>query len=426
MRMSEIDKSSYSTEPVVYGKDECGKFQGLISRAALTVIEKLNKGGYNGYLVGGAVRDILLGKTPKDFDIATDARPEQVVALFKNSRMIGRRFRIVHVRFGREIIEVATFRAAHNQSSASAKTSTDGQLLRDNVYGRFEDDVWRRDFTINALYYDIRDSSVIDYVGGVRDLRSNIIRLIGDPEVRYREDPVRMLRAIRFAAKLNFKITPSASNPISSLAYLLQEISPARLFDESLKLFSSGYACDSYKGLVGHDLFRHLYSVGGGKLNSSDPFDNKFVLSALENTDRRIKDGKSVNPAFLIAVFLWSTMQRHYNEYQRSGLPARAALLNASDRTISAQIKQLSIPKRLTLAVREIWELQSRFFKRTPKRANRLYCHPRFRAAYDFLVLRSVDEADLKALGDWWTLYQEVDETQRKNLFGEIEIQQRR
>jgi poly(A) polymerase len=234
-----------------------------------------------------------------------------------------------------------------------------------------------------------------------------------------------MLRAIRFAAKLNFKITPSAGSPISSLAYLLQEISPARLFDESLKLFSSGYACDSYKGLVEHDLFRHLYSVGGGELNSSDPFDNKFVLSALENTDRRIKDGKSVNPAFLIAVFLWSTMQRHYSEYQRSGLPARVALSNASDRTISAQIKQLSIPKRLTLAVREIWELQSRFFKRTPKRANRLYCHPRFRAAYDFLVLRSVDEADLKALGDWWTLYQEVDETQRKNLFGEIEIQQR-
>ena len=425
MRMNEINKSNHSTEPVVYGRGECGEFEGLISKAALTVIEKLNKAGYNAYLVGGAVRDILLGKPPKDFDIATNARPEEVVKLFRNSRVIGRRFRIVHVRFGREIIEVATFRAPHSKSSASAKTSTDGQLLRDNVYGRFEDDVWRRDFTINALYYDIRDSSVIDYVGGVRDLRSNVIRLIGDPEVRYREDPVRMLRAIRFAAKLNFKITPSAREPISSLAYLLQEISPARLFDESLKLFSSGDACGSYKGLMEHDLFRHLYSVGG-ELTSLDAVDNKFVLSALENTDKRIKEGKSVNPAFLIAVFLWSTMQQHFSAFHRGGLPDRVALLNASDRTISAQIQLLSIPKRLTLAVREIWELQSRFFKRTPKRAHRLYCHPRFRAAYDFLVLRSVDETNLKALGDWWTEYQEMDETQRKKLFSEIDIRPRR
>ena len=426
MLMNDLDKSNYSAEAVVYGKDECGEFDGLISRAALTVIEGLNKAGYNGYLVGGAVRDILLGKPPKDFDIATDARPERVVELFRNSRIIGRRFRIVHVRFGREIIEVATFRAPHSRSSASAKTSTDGQILRDNVYGRFEDDVWRRDFTINALYYDIRDSSVIDYVGGVRDLRSNIIRLIGDPEVRYREDPVRMLRAIRFAAKLNFEITRSTGAPISALGSLLQEVSPARLFDESLKLFGAGEACGSYKGLIEHDLFRYLYSVQSSEFISLDAVDSKFILSAVKNTDRRIKSGKSVNPAFLIAVFLWGTMQQHFKAFQQSGLPDRVALLKSLDLTISTQIRQLSIPKRFTLAVKEIWELQSRFFKRTPKRAHRLYTHPRFRAAYDFLILRAIDQADLKALGDWWTLYQEVDETQRKKLFSEIDNRTRR
>jgi poly(A) polymerase len=421
MLMNDLDKSNYSSDAIVYGKDECGKFDGLISRAALNVIEGLNKAGYNGYLVGGAVRDILIGKPPKDFDIATDARPEQVIQIFKNSRIIGRRFRIVHVSFGREIIEVATFRAPHGQSSNSAKTSADGQILRDNVYGRFEDDVWRRDFTINALYYDIRISSVIDYVGGMRDLRSKIIRLIGDPEVRYREDPVRMLRAIRFAAKLDFEIIDSTGAPISALGGLLQEISPARLFDESLKLFSAGDAYGSYKGLIEHDLFRYLYSPQRVELSSLDVVDDKLILRALKNTDNRIKNGKSVNPAFLIAVFLWGTMQQHFKAFHQDGLPDRIALQKALELTISKQIQQLSIPKRFTMAVKEIWELQIRFFKRTPKRAYRLYCHPRFRAAYDFFILRSIDEVDLKEIGHWWTVYQELDEQQRQKLFDKID-----
>lgn len=386
-----------------------------ISDSALKVLYRLNKAGYAAYLVGGAVRDLLLNRHPKDFDVATDASPEEVRTLFRNSRLIGRRFRLAHIRFGREIIEVATFRAAHEDAHKDHAHQTDeGRIVRDNVYGDIDGDVWRRDLTINALYYNIKDFSIVDYVNGMSDISDRKVRVIGDPEIRYREDPVRMLRALRFVAKLDFEIDVETVAPIAELAPMLDEIPPARLFDEVLKLFHKGHALRSFEVLREHKLFGYLFYQVEEALNSDDSgYREKMIRAGLENTDRRIKEGKSVNPAFLYAFFLWGALKDTLGMDSMDSMDRIPLVVSAARDVFSAQVEQTSIPKRFSVQAREIWTLQPRFEQRRGKRPLRLLSHPRFRAAYDFLLLRNQAGESLEELCDWWTDFQELDEARQ-------------
>jgi poly(A) polymerase len=369
------------------------------------VLYRLKKSGYQAHLVGGGVRDLLLGREPKDFDVATDATPEQVKACFRNCRLIGRRFRLAHVRFGREIIEVATFRSAN---FGKTEQSANGMVLDDNLYGTIEEDALRRDFTVNALYYNIADFSVIDYSTGMEDLEAGLLRLLGDPVTRYREDPVRMLRAVRFAAKLGFNIEPATEAPIHELGHLLADIPPARLFEEVLKLFVSGYAVSTFEKLRHYDLFGQLFPQTEAALSHEEhEFPLMLVLKGLENTDRRLAAEKPVTPAFLFAVLLWEPLRRMAEAFEREeGASPYAAIQQAAGLVIGRQIQRVSIPRRFTTPMREIWGLQPRFHNTRGKRPARLLAHPRFRAAYDFLLLRAeAGEVDT-ALAKWWTDYQ--------------------
>ena len=404
-------------EPRLYSRDEHTISRQHISPNAIKVLYRLHNAGFRACLVGGGVRDLLLGREPKDFDIATDALPEQVRELFRNCRLIGRRVRLAHVRFGREIIEVATFRANHEPDSESAQINDDGRIVRDNVYGTIDDDVWRRDFTVNALYYDIADFSVIDYTGGFDDLRAGRMRLIGDPAQRYREDPVRMLRAIRFARKLGFKLESNAADAIPDMAHLLEEISPARLFDETIKPFHCGAAAPVLEALRQHDLFRYLFPAANATLASqSGGFPQMLIGRALENTDDRINAGKSVTPAFLVSAMLWQPLQDECEQLEKSGVAPRDAFELACDTVLSRQVASLAIPRRITQATREIWDLQGRLEKRLPSKIFRLLDHPRFRAAYDFLEIRVRAGAPLAETFDWWADIQQVDDPAREAM----------
>jgi poly(A) polymerase len=376
------------------------------------VLYRLNKAGYAAYLVGGAVRDLLLGRHPKDFDIATDASPEQVHDLFRNSRMIGRRFRIVHVRYGRDIIEVTTFRGTHDDAHEGiAHQNDDGRLLRDNVYGDIDSDAWRRDLSVNALFYNIKDFSVVDFVGGMADINAQQLRIIGDPETRFREDAVRMLRVARFAAKLGFTIDASTVEPIPRLGSLLDDIPAARLFDEVLKLFQKGHALRSFEALREHGLFSYLFlQVEDSIQADSSGYAEQFIRNGLENTDRRVNEGKSVNPAFLYAFLLWGGYREELLLAERQDMGAMTA---AGREVFAAQVEQTAIPKRFSIQAREIWTLQPRFEQIRGKRPLRLLSHPRFRAAYDFLLLRNQSGEDLQELCDWWTDFQEMDEAKK-------------
>ena len=360
-----------------------------ISPNALRVLYRLRDAGYTGYLVGGAVRDLLVGGHPKDFDIATSATPEEVRHLFRNSRLIGRRFRLAHVVFGREIIEVATFRANVDDGSGDRELHEGGRLVRDNVFGTIEDDAVRRDFTANALYYAIDDFSVLDYTGGFDDVQQGLLRLIGDPDQRYREDPVRMLRAIRLAAKLNFTIEASTAEPIARLAPLLAESAPARLFEECLKLFLSGHAVESFMGLEQHGLLRVLLPETAAALasNRSGAL-RRMLLEGLRGTDVRVANDEPVSPAFLFGLLLWPAYCRTLMALQAQGMHAAEAQRRAADRVTLHQLSMIALPRRFSLPMQEIWLLQSRLLQRQPKRVSRLLAHPRFRAAFDFLVLR--------------------------------------
>ena len=360
-----------------------------ISPNALRVLYRLREGGYQAHLVGGAVRDLLVGIQPKDFDVATDATPEQVKGLFRNCRLIGRRFRLAHVVFGREIIEVATFRANSDDGSGDRETHEGGRLLRDNVYGSIEDDAVRRDFTANALYYAIEDFSVRDYVGGYQDVLDRVLRLIGDPDARYREDPVRMLRAVRLAAKLGFTIEPGSAEPIPRLAPLLAEAAPARLFEDVLKLFLSGHGVASFEGLERHGLLAPLFPESAAALasNRSGAL-RRMVLEGLRGTDARVAREEPVSPAFLFALLLWPAYCRELMALQAQGVHAAEAQRRAADRVTVHQLSTIALPRRFSLPMQEIWLMQGRLSQR--KRAARLMSHPRFRAAYDFLVLRQV------------------------------------
>lgn len=393
-----------------------------ISDNTLKVLYRLKNAGYKAYLVGGSVRDLLLGREPKDFDVATDALPEQVRELFRNCQLIGRRFRLAHIRFGREIVEVATFRGHHGTTSGGALMTEDGRILRDNVYGDIDEDAWRRDFTINALYYNIKDFTVVDYVGGVEDIKAGYLRLIGDPEQRYREDPVRMLRAIRFAVKLGFSIHGDTERLIFELGHLLEEIPPARLFEEVLKLFLGGCAVQTFERLRHYGLFGHLFpQVEKSLAEEEQGFPHMLLVRALENTDARIAMGKPVTPAFLFAALLWDPMRRSMQEHLANGIPKVAAMQLAGDTIIARQIARVVLPCRVTRVSREIWALQSRLANRTGKRALRLLAHPRFRAAYDFLLLRAEAGEDLQDLGAWWTEFQETDHTRRDAMQAELQ-----
>jgi len=384
-----------------------------ISSAALKVLYRLKDGGYQGYLVGGSVRDLLLGGQPKDFDIATDATPEQVRELFNNSRLIGRRFRLAHVRFGREIIEVATFRAPSNEANDDHEIAEgSGRVLRDNVWGTFEDDVWRRDFTANALYYDIRDFSIRDLVGGVADIRARKLRLLGDPAQRYREDPVRMLRAARFAAKLDFQIEEKTAAPIIELACLLENIPPARLFDEFGKMFQAGYALRTWRELSRFGLIDYLFPMTADWLSAAnDNSRTEFIESALRNTDKRVAQDKPVTPMFMFGVLLWGPVRERADHLMKhEQMSDVQALVAAAGEMSAAQNSCIAVPKRFTFPMREILQMQPRFDNRKGKRAQSLMAHRRFRAAYDLLLLRVILGEVEQDTADWWTEVQELPE----------------
>lgn len=391
-----------------------------INPNALKVLYRLSQHGYDAYLVGGCVRDLLLNHHPKDFDVATNAKPEEVKAIFSNCRLIGRRFRLAHVYFGGDVVEVATFRGHHDQSNTAGQAHDNGLILRDNVYGSIEEDACRRDFTINALYYNIKDFSVVDFTGGAEDLRNRRLRIIGDPETRYREDPVRMLRAIRFIAKLDMKVMPKTAKPIKELTALLAQIAPARLFDEVVKLFHTGHAEKVYPALRQYYLFQILFPKTDALLNASSGKKlDKMLQIACSDTDSRIKIGKSVSCAYLFAILLWGPLEAKYQELLTQHKPT-LAMQEATHLVLSQQQKVVSLPRRFMNDVAEIWRLQARFSRRQPKASARTLNSPRFRAGFDLLTLRSKVNPKLKKLVDWWQAYQDADSTEKAVLLDAV------
>lgn len=405
-----VSREPSSIEPRVIPRAEHTISRSDISEAALKVLYRLNQANHAAHLVGGAVRDLLLGQHPKDFDIATDASPEEVHKLFRNSRLIGRRFRLAHVRFGRDIIEVATFRGGQSETDhPDHHADQSGRILRDNVYGSLEEDAFRRDFTVNALYYNIADFSVIDHVDGMADLKKRQIRLIGDPVTRYREDPVRMLRAVRFATKLDFTIAEDTRRPIPTLAPLLDDIPPARLFEEVLKLFMAGKALPTFLMLEELDLFRHLFPATARELQGRHAAQFRtFIEKAMANTDRRVAEELPITPFFLFAVLMWPEVRMNFERNLDSGEPPHEAMHRATDDACRRIQDTVSLPRRYSTPMREIFVLQNRFENRVGKRAQRLLAHPRFRAAYDFLVLRAESGQEDPELANYWTEFQKT------------------
>ena len=400
-----------------------------ISEGALKVLYRLKGAGFAAYMVGGGVRDLLLGREPKDFDIATNARPEEVKELFRNSRLIGRRFRLAHVRYGRDIIEVATFRSSGDDGEDGERVmADDGRIVRDNAYGTLEDDAVRRDFTINGLYYNIADFSVVDFADGVADLEAGLLRLIGDPEVRFREDPVRILRALRFSAKLGFRLEAATEAPIRELAVLLEDIAPARLFDEVLKLFFSGHGVASFELMDRYGVFERMFpQVHAAMQADAGNTVRGLLLHSLANTDTRIAEDRPVTPAFLFAAFLWGPLLMSAQRLAAGHEGSDTEILEqAASEVIEKQNKLVGFPKRFTLVSREIWSLQARLEQRRGRRPMQLLGHPRFRAAYDFLLLRAEAGEALDDLPEWWTNFQEENEDARRAMLAELGPQETR
>ena len=366
----------------------------LIDKDAQKVVKTLNKAGHEAYLVGGCIRDLLLGHKPKDFDVATSATPEQVHKTFKRSRLIGRRFRLVHIMFSaRKYIEVATFR------SGKIKTTSNGVIVADNLYGTLKEDAFRRDFSVNALYYDIQKSQVIDYVDGLDAINSSEIRMIGKPVDRFKEDPVRMIRAIRFSVKLEAKIDPIISKSISNQAHLLENIPAARLYDECIKLFHNESAYEVFEQLVKYGLLAYLFPQTEETL---------FINKTLVNTSNRIKNGKPVTPAFLFAVFLWSAQNKRFKELNQKKKSRILTMIQASEDVISKQTKQVLMPRWLSARVKDVWLMQDQLENCKQIKAKELIRHPRFRMAYDFLVLRSESiNPELSDRAKYWTQLQQ-------------------
>ncbi|MFT6733023.1 MAG: poly(A) polymerase [Polaribacter sp.] len=420
-----------SSKAIILKRDAHNVSRKDISKNAVKVLYKLNEAGYQSYLVGGGVRDILLGLQPKDFDVATDATPDQVKSLFRNCRLVGRRFRLAHILYGREVIEVATFRAGHDPSknemsntkqtrkTAKALTNDEGMLVRDNVFGTIIDDAFRRDFTVNALYYTVQDFSVIDYTQGLKDLEAKTLRLIGDPIERYKEDPVRILRAIRLSCKLGLSIEKNTLAPIKEMSSLLENISNARLWEECNKMLLSGYAEKTWNALYDEGVSDILFSQTAKILNQSK-IENPFIQSALINTDKRIAIKKTVNPAFLFSVILWEPLIEQEKQLLSKGMSTYDANQKASDLVLNIQRDRVGIPRRFSSMIKEIWTLQYRLTILRRKSVLRLIEHPRFRAAYDFLCLRAGNDKELKKLSLWWTEFQELNTQQKDKMLAKV------
>ena len=388
-----------------------------ISENALKVLYRLNKSGFKAYLVGGGVRDLLLGIEPKDFDVVTNATPEEIKKLFRNCRVVGRRFRLAHIVFGRDVIEVATFRGHHGESNEKvSKANAEGRLLRDNVYGEIDEDAERRDFTVNALYYDISDYSIRSYGGGMTDLKAGTLRLIGDPETRYREDPVRMLRAVRFATKLNMGIETVTAAPIKQLAPLLKDIPAARMYEEVLKLFFAGKALANFELMQEYKPFAPLFPQVAALLKD-DPKGTtmKMVQAIMKSTDQRVNEDKPVTPSFFYAALLWYPLRQRAEDIAvESGLTLYDAFFAAMGDVMEQQCQTISIPRRFSTPAKDIWQLQLRFDRSQGTRAFKLMEHPKFRAAYDLLLLRGeVEAGNVAKSAAWWQQFVEADETER-------------
>src|SRR6266478_4380778 len=403
-----------ATEPRIYAPGAHPVRRTHISRGAQDVTRKLQQAGFKAFIVGGARRDLLLGITPKDFDIATDATPEEIKPLFRRAFIIGRRFRLVHVLAGPETVEVSTFRG---RQMGDDTADEHGRLLTDNVFGEQAEDAVRRDFTINALYFDPATESVWDYVGGVADVKAKKLRLIGDPVTRYREDPVRMLRAVRLAAKLGIRIEKKTAVPIPTLAPLIHNLPPARVFDEMEKLLLSGHAVESLKSLRRHGLHHGVLPLLDVILEQ--PLGPRFIELALASTDERVREAKSVTPAFLFATLLWHEVLASWNAAKAKGERPMPALFAAMDAVLAQQAERLAIPRRFEATIKETWALQPRFEQRAGQRPFRLLEHPRFRAGYDFLWLRGHSReipVEIATLADWWDRFQHADMEERENM----------
>ena len=399
----------------------------LLCKFALEVVHVRQDNNFEAYVVGGCVRDLLLGISPKDFDVATNAKPNEIKNLFKRSRIVGRRFQIVHVQFGREIIEVTTFRSnivnnkfRSKSNNRQLEQSSSGMLTRDNIFGSIHQDASRRDLSINALYYDPTSNSIHDFSGGLQDLADRKIRIIGDPVTRYKEDPVRLLRVARFAAKLGFDVDSDTFKPIKKMADSLCHVSAPRMFDETLKLFMNGQGLASFKLLVDYGLFAQIAPQTYRLFQQETKFARELVEQAMTNTDLRIKAQKRVTPAFIYAALLWPAVQKIALDYQKQGHAPSLALNKAANEAIGNQIPITAIPRKFTLAMREIWSLQLMLTRRGGSRAQRLMEHPRFRAAYDFVLLREQTGEDLNGLGHWWTIYQEANQEERQAMIAKL------
>ncbi|MDD5175531.1 MAG: polynucleotide adenylyltransferase PcnB [Sterolibacterium sp.] len=398
-------------QPAAIPLSRHGIHREAISSGALRTCETLQRAGYKAYVVGGAVRDLIAGIAPKDYDLATDATPEHVRGLFRRSRIIGRRFQIVHVMQGGETLEVSTFRAAHD---ADTQKDEHGRVLRDNVWGSLADDAARRDFTVNALYYDPGTEIVLDYHHGVADLKQKTLRIIGEPRTRYREDPVRMLRAIRLSAKLGLSIDLAAREPIRDMAVLMENVPAARVFDEMLKLLFSGHAVECVKRLRDEGLHHGLLPLLDVILEQ--PMGEKFVILALSDTDERVHQGKTTSPGFLFATLLWHEVLADWSVRKNQGAVPIPALFEAMDMVLSQQSEKLAITRRISSDIKDIWALQPRFEKRTGKSTLRLLEQPRFRAGYDFLLLRAKSGEVTMELADWWLCFQQADIEERLSM----------
>ncbi|MEY4761620.1 MAG: hypothetical protein RLZZ200_1476 [Pseudomonadota bacterium] len=447
-----------SPQPRVIARADHPVSRKAVSPNALKVLYKLREGGHEAYLVGGCLRDVILGIEPKDFDVATSARPEEVKRLFRNCRLIGRRFRLAHVFFGREIIEVATFRASSAPSQGEepeedpdilpevGATADDGdtsneavavdtpvesgdrlqdeqgRILRDNTYGTIEEDVWRRDFTCNALYYSIEDFSLRDYVGAFEDIAARRLSLIGDPETRYREDPVRMLRAARFEAKLGFTLAPATAEPVPRLRELLSDVPPARLFDETLKLFLTGHGVRSFVSMRKHGLLGVLYPAVEAFLSRHPgSLVEQLLITGLENTDARVQEGKAVTPTFLFTLLLYGPIAAIIEKAPPSKWADLDKILDACDRAVAEAQRRVTIPKRFSLGIREMFATQPRLEQPRGRRALRTLEMPRFRAAFDLLVLRSKVGMVQPGVAEWWTRLQAVSPEERERMVAQLD-----
>jgi poly(A) polymerase len=404
-----VFRLGHSSEPKVIPRQSHGIAREAISYGSRKVCETLQERGFAAYVVGGAVRDLLLGLRPKDFDVATDASPEDVHKVFRRSRLIGRRFKLVHVLFGEETVEVSTFRAR-----TASETDEHGRVLRDNIYGTLEDDAIRRDFTINALYYDPAAETILDFHNGMRDLQRKSVRIVGDARARYREDPIRMLRAVRFAAKAGFTIDERTRKPIRDLAPLLENVPPSRVYEEMQKLLLSGHAATALAQLRSEGLHHGLLPLLD--VIFEQPMGERFVQLALKETDNRIRAGKGVSPAFLFAALLWHQVLAAWKKEQGAGSKPIPALFKAMDAVLDIQTDKLAIPRRFTAVMKDIWALQPRFEQRSGRRPFALAAHEKFRAGYDFLVLRGASGEVPAELPQWWEKFQRVGENERQAM----------